>query len=65
MRSHHLIAIMVVILVGIGVKMLFFPNPPAEAASQAPTSAGMDVLQMHLTHPHIKDLPEQRVAEPF
>jgi hypothetical protein len=65
MRSRHVIAVVVVLLVGLGLKMLFFPNRAAEAESQLRTEASMDIFQMHLKHPHIKDLPEQRVEEPF
>jgi len=61
MRSHHVIAVVVVLLVGLGVKMFLFPTPAAEA--QAP-DASMDIFQMHLNHPHIKHLPEQRIEKP-
>jgi len=65
MRSHHVIAIAAVLVIGFGVKTLFFPNRPAEAEPQGLTSASMDVFQVHLDHPYAKDLPEQRIAEPF
>jgi hypothetical protein len=63
MRSHHLIAIAAVILVGIGIKVLFFPSLPAEAQPPA-TNSGMDIFKMHMEYPNIKDLPDQRVDEP-
>jgi hypothetical protein len=65
MRSHHVIAIAAVLLVGFGVKLLFFPNRAAEAQSQVPSNVGMNVFQMHLEHPRMTNLPEQVVKEPF
>ena len=65
MRSYHVIAIVAVLLVGLGVKVLYFPSRAAEAEPRVRPEATMDILQMHFDHPHIKDLPEQRVEEPF
>jgi hypothetical protein len=65
MRSHHVIAIAAVLVLGVGVKMFFFPNRPAEAQPQGLTNARMDIFQMHLDYPHAKDLPEQRVDSLF
>jgi hypothetical protein len=64
-HSHHMIAVAVVLVIGFAVKMLFFPNHPAEAESRVFTSGTMKVLQMHVDYPHAKDLPEQRVEHLF
>jgi hypothetical protein len=60
MRSHHVIAIVAVLIIGFGVKVLFFSSPAAEAEV-----AGMDVFQIHLDYPNMKDLPVHEVKEPF
>jgi hypothetical protein len=65
MRSHYVIAIAVALVIGFGIKALLFSNPPAEAQSQAFTSAGLDVSQMHVDYPQAKDLPEQGVEHLF
>jgi hypothetical protein len=65
MRSSHVIGLVLVLLIGLGVKMLFFPAPSAEAQSQVPAGPSMDILKMHFDHPNITDLPEQSVKEPF
>jgi len=65
MRAYLVIAIVAVLVVGFGVKTFFFPSAPAQAQSQASPSASMNPFQIHLDHPNIKHLPEQRVEEPF
>jgi hypothetical protein len=60
MRSHHVIAIVAVLIIGFSVKVLFFSSPAAEAEV-----AGMDVFQIHLEYPNMKDLPVHEVKEPF
>ena len=65
MRAYLAIAVVIVLAVGFSAKTIFFPNLPAAAHSPASTTAGMDVFQMHLDHATAKDLPEQRVKEPF
>jgi hypothetical protein len=47
MRAHHAIGIVAVILVGFGLKLLFFSAPSAEADLRGVTSVGMDISQMH------------------
>jgi hypothetical protein len=56
MRSHHAIAVVAVILVGVGVKLIFFTAPTAEADSLAIKSAGLDISQLHQN----RNLPAQR-----
>jgi hypothetical protein len=50
MRAYHVIAavaVIAVILVGIGVKLPFFATPIAEADSRFSNGIGADVSQMH------------------
>ena len=47
MRAHHLITVIAVILVGVGLKLLFFTAPAAEAVSLPVKSAGVDVSRLH------------------
>ncbi len=47
MRAHHVIAVVAVILVGVGVKLIFFTAPTAEADPLSITSVGVDVSQLH------------------
>jgi hypothetical protein len=63
--SNHTIAVVVILMLGFGSKIIFYPNRPAEAQSQVATSASMDVFQMHLEQPNINTLPEQTFKEPF
>lgn len=63
MRAHHGIAVVAVVLIGIGVKLFFFPAPAAQADTPAVAGASMDVLQMHRDHRNIKDLPLQRLHD--
>jgi hypothetical protein len=46
MRSHHIVVIAVVLVVGVGVKMFFF-SPRAQASLETPTNASMNALQMN------------------
>ena len=61
MRFHHVVTIAVVLLIGFGIKMAYFPSQPAEARISATT---MDVLQMQSAFPNMKGLQEQDVAQP-
>ena len=45
MRAHHVIAVVAVILIGLGAKQFVFPPKHAEAYTIP--SASMNVLQMH------------------
>jgi len=62
MRSHHIIAVAVVLVVGIGVKVSFF-SQTAEANREAPTNASTNVLQMNHDFPNMKNLPVQKVHD--
>jgi hypothetical protein len=56
MRAHHVIAVVAVILVGVGMKLIFFTAPTAEADPLSIKSAGVDVSQLHQ---NVKNLPVQ------
>ena len=47
MRAHHVIAVVAVILVGVGVKLIFFTPQTAEAVSLPIKSVGVIVSQLH------------------
>jgi hypothetical protein len=57
MRVHHVIAVVAVILVGVGVKLTFFGAPTAEADSRSIKSVSVDISQMRQ---NIKNLPVQK-----
>jgi predicted acyltransferase len=63
MHARHGIAVVAVILIGLGIKLLFFPAPAAEANTPAVASASMNVLQMHKDHPNIKSLEPQKLQD--
>ena len=63
MRSHHIVAIAVVLVAGFAVKVLYFSSPTAQAKSRFTT---LNVLQMHKDYPNMKDLPAQKLeADPY
>jgi len=57
MRTHHVIAVVAAILVGVGVKLIFFTAPTAEADTLSVKSVGVDVSQLHQ---NVEKLPVQR-----
>jgi hypothetical protein len=65
MRLHYAITVVAVILIGFGVKVFFFPAPIAEADLHAVKNGSMNVLQMHIDHPNVKDLPVLDVKDPI
>jgi hypothetical protein len=52
MRKHHAIAVVAVLLIGVGVKQFFFPPKAADADINAIPGSTMNVLQMHIDHPN-------------
>ncbi len=60
MRAHHVIAVVAVILVGVGVKLIFFTAPTAEADPLSIKSVGVDVSQLHQ---NVKNLPVQKLHD--
>jgi hypothetical protein len=59
MRAHHAIGIVAVILVGFGLKVLFFSAPIAEADLRSVRSVGMDISELQR---NTKTLPVQKRA---
>jgi hypothetical protein len=46
-RTHHVLAVVAVLVIGLVAKQYFFPPMEAEANLHAVPSASMNVLQMH------------------
>jgi hypothetical protein len=65
MRLHHAIAVVMAILIGLGVNLFFFSAPTAEADINAVKNASMNVLQMQIDHPNMKNLRVQDVKDPI
>lgn len=59
MRAQHVIAVIAVVLVGVGVKLISFA-PTADADALTIRSAGVDVFQLHQK---IKNLPVLKVRD--
>jgi hypothetical protein len=57
MRAHHAIAVVAIILIGLGLKLTFFSAPPADADARAVESLHIDISQLQQ---NIKNLPEQK-----
>jgi molybdenum-dependent DNA-binding transcriptional regulator ModE len=47
MRAHHVIAVVAVLVIGLGAKQFLFPPTQADANINAVPSASVNVLQMH------------------
>ena len=62
MRSHHVIAVVAILIIGLGVKQFLFPPKRAEADMQAIPSASMNVAQMH-GDIDLKTLPVQKMND--
>jgi hypothetical protein len=60
MRAHHVIAIVAVILVGVGLKVIFFAAPAAEADSLSIKSVSLDISRMHR---NTENLPVQKIHD--
>ena len=57
MRAHHAIAVVAVILIGVGLKLIFFTAQTAEAVSFSVKSASVDVSR---SHQNAKNLPVEK-----
>ena len=57
MRKHHVIAVIVVLFIGLGVKQFSFPPKAAEAL---PYAGNTDIRQMHIDH---RNLPVQKMHD--
>ena len=62
LRTHHVIAVVAVLLISFGVKMFFLSAPTAEATIHAIPNASVNVLQMH-RDVDTKSLPVQNVND--
>jgi predicted acyltransferase len=65
MRAHHVIVVAAVILVGFGVKLFFFSAPAVEAGILTGANASMNILQMHIDYPKMKNLPVLDIKDPI
>ena len=63
MRLYHVIAVVAVIVIGLGAKQFFFPPTEAEASIYAGPRAGMNVFQMQVDHPNGNSLPVQKMHD--
>ena len=62
-RAHHVIAVVAVLVIGLGAKQYFFSPMQAEADIHAVPSASMNVLKMHIDHPNRNNLPSQKMND--
>jgi DNA-binding transcriptional ArsR family regulator len=62
MRAHHVIAVVAVLIIGLGAKQFVFPPNQADANINAVPSASFNVLQMHRDI-DIKSLPVQKMND--
>jgi hypothetical protein len=63
MRAHHgIIAAVAVVLVGFGVKLIFFSEPTAEAKLLSVKSVSMDISEIH-RNTNTKNLPVQNIHD--
>ena len=60
MRAQHIIAVVIVLLIGFGVKLTFFNAPAAEADSIPTNSISMDIPAMH---ENAQNIPMHRVHD--
>ena len=63
MRAHHALAVVAVMLIGFGMKLLFFSAPAAEADTQAVSHDSINVIQMHIDHPNKNNMPTQKMHD--
>jgi len=59
---HGIIAAVAVILVGLGVKLVFFSEPTADAKLLSVKSMSMDISELH-RNTNIKNLPVQKIHD--
>ena len=60
MRAHHVIAVIAVLIIGLGAKQFVFPLKQAEATVSP--AASMNVLQMH-SGIDMRTLPLQKIND--
>jgi hypothetical protein len=59
MRAHHVIAVIAVLVIGLGAKQFLFP--PKQADADPVPSANMNILQMQIDHKN--NLPQQEMND--
>jgi predicted transcriptional regulator len=62
MRAHHVIAVVAVLVIGLGAKQFLFPPKQADADIIVVPSASMNVLQMY-SDIDMKTLPQQKMND--
>jgi hypothetical protein len=62
MRAHHVIAVVAVLVIGLGAKQFLFPPRQADADINAVPSASVNVLQMQ-SDVEMKTLPAQKMRD--
>jgi hypothetical protein len=60
MRAQHVIAVVAAIFVGVGLKLIFFAAPTAEADARPIKSVSVDISQIHQNS---KSLPVQKLHD--
>ena len=60
MRAHHVIAVIAVLIIGLGAKQFVFP--PKQADATIFTTAGMNLLQMQ-SDKDMRTLPQQKMTD--
>ena len=63
MRAHHVIAIVAVLVIGLGAKQFVFPPQQADADINAVPSASVNVHQMLIDHPNRNNFPAQKMHD--
>ena len=61
-HAHHIIAVVAVLVIGLGAKQFLFPPQQADAGINAVSSASISVIQMHRDI-NVKDLPVQKMHD--
>jgi molybdenum-dependent DNA-binding transcriptional regulator ModE len=63
MRAHHVIAVVAVLVIGLGAKQFVFPPQQADADINAVPSASVNVHQMLIDHPNRNNFPAQKMHD--
>jgi molybdenum-dependent DNA-binding transcriptional regulator ModE len=63
MRAHHVIAIVAVLVIGLGAKQFVFPPQQADADINAVPSASVNIHQMLIDHPNRNNFPAQKMHD--
>jgi len=61
-RAHHVIAVVAVVVIGLGAKQFLFPPKQAEANITAISNAGIDVFQLQ-NSTDTKNLPVHKMTD--